>query len=66
MPLEQICNRIEGVWNLSSNQGNLGCFILTNVRLVWYATMNEYFNLSLPYIQIAEVSSKLEMIMMDN
>ena len=26
----------EGVWNLSSDQGNLGSFIFTNVRIVWF------------------------------
>lgn len=79
MPLEIICNRVEGVWNLASNQvrrgekdsgskqkiivlrcflkGNLGCFIITNVRVVWFATLNEYFNISLPYLQIAQVSN---------
>ena len=36
-------------------QGNLGCFIITNVRVVWFATLNNYFNISLPYLQIAQV-----------
>ncbi|RWS29187.1 DUF1448 domain containing protein-like protein [Leptotrombidium deliense] len=52
LPSEQIYNRINGVWNLSSDQGNLGTMHITNVRIVWYANMNELFNLSLPYIQI--------------
>ncbi|KAK4008166.1 hypothetical protein OUZ56_013315 [Daphnia magna] len=56
MPLEHICNRIDGVWNLANNQGNLGCFIITNVRVVWFASLNEYFNISLPYLQIAQFS----------
>nr|CAH0113760.1 unnamed protein product [Daphnia galeata] len=57
MPLEHICNRVEGVWNLANNnQGNLGCFIITNVRVVWFATLNNYFNISLPYLQIAQFS----------
>ena len=30
--------------------------IVTNVRVVWYANMNELFNISIPYIQIASVS----------
>lgn len=45
-----------GVWNLSSDQGNLGNFVVTNIRLVWYADANESFNLSLPYLQIESVS----------
>ncbi|KAI1305892.1 Bardet-Biedl syndrome 5 -like protein [Halotydeus destructor] len=49
---EQIYNKITGVWNLSSDQGNLGTMYVTNVRVVWHANMNELFNVSLPYIQI--------------
>ncbi|XP_047496185.1 Bardet-Biedl syndrome 5 protein homolog isoform X2 [Penaeus chinensis] len=55
LPQEQIFSRVNGVWNLSSDQGNLGTFIITNVRLVWFANMNELFNISLPYLQIASV-----------
>lgn len=55
LPLEQIYNVIDGVWNLSSDQGNLGSFYITNIRLVWFAEMNENFNISLPYIQIASI-----------
>ena len=39
-----------------SDQGNLGTMIITNVRVVWYANMNDLFNISIPYIQIASVS----------
>ncbi|KAF2343572.1 Bardet-Biedl syndrome 5 protein, partial [Trinorchestia longiramus] len=53
LPQEQVTSYIHGVWNLSSDQGNLGTFILSNVRLVWFATMNELFNISLPFIQMA-------------
>jgi len=35
-----------------------GCFIVTNIRLVWYASMNEYFNISLPYIQIEQIEMR--------
>lgn len=55
LPLEKILTTEHGVWNLSSDQGNLGTFIITNVRLVWFADMNEHFNISLPYLQIAMV-----------
>jgi Bardet-Biedl syndrome 5 protein len=46
--------------NFSKNrpQGNLGTAIITNVRVVWYAQMNELFNISIPYIQIASVRPK--------
>lgn len=49
---EQIYNTIQGVWNLSSDQGNLGTMYLTNIRIVWHANMNELFNISLPFIQV--------------
>lgn len=55
LPLEQIYSTIEGIWNLSSDQGNLGTFIITNIRLIWFADMNENFNISLPYIQMVSV-----------
>ncbi|XP_067123978.1 Bardet-Biedl syndrome 5 protein homolog [Centruroides vittatus] len=55
LPQEQIYNKINGVWNLSSDQGNLGTFFVTNIRLVWHANMNELFNISLPYIQMANL-----------
>lgn len=46
---------VHGVWNLSSDQGSLGTFIVTNVRFVWFADVNEGFNISLPYLQIETV-----------
>jgi len=58
LPKEQITSTVHGVWNLSSDQGNLGTAIITNVRVVWYAQMNELFNISIPYIQIASVKLK--------
>ena len=47
--------QVNGVWNLSSEQGNLGTFFVTNVRLVWHANLVETFNVSIPYMQIASV-----------
>ena len=52
---ETIYNKINGVWNLSSDQGNLGTMHLTNIRIVWHANMNELFNISLPYVQISNI-----------
>ena len=56
LPQEAIINTVNGVWNLSSDQGNLGTAIISNVRFVWYANMNDHFNISIPYLQIASVS----------
>ena len=55
LPQEQKYNMVDGVYNLSSDQGNLGTFIITNVRLVWFASMNESFNVSIPYLQMKSV-----------
>lgn len=58
LPKEQLYNNFGGIWNLSSDQGNLGTFLVTNVRLIWYADINDTFNISLPYIQIDNVSPR--------
>lgn len=55
LPQEQIYNKINGVWNLSSDQGNLGTFFLTNVRLVWHANLAENFNVSIPFLQMKTI-----------
>uniref|UniRef100_A0A8V0ZXY6 BBSome complex member BBS5 n=1 Tax=Gallus gallus TaxID=9031 RepID=A0A8V0ZXY6_CHICK len=55
LPQEQIYDKINGVWNLSSDQGNLGTFFITNVRIVWHANMNDSFNVSIPYLQIRSI-----------
>jgi len=52
LPQEDVYNKIIGVWNLSSDQGNLGSFFVTNVRLVWHANLAENFNVSIPYLQV--------------
>jgi Bardet-Biedl syndrome 5 protein len=57
LPQEQIFAKINGVWNLSSEQGNLGSFFLTNVRIVWHANLASNFNVSLPYMQIVSSNS---------
>ncbi|XP_067615873.1 Bardet-Biedl syndrome 5 protein homolog [Eurosta solidaginis] len=55
MPDELVYKNVNGVWNLSSDQGNLGSFVVTNVRLVWFADANDTFNISLPYLQIVHI-----------
>lgn len=65
MPEEQVYSQVQGVWNLSSDQGNLGSFVVTNIRLVWFADANETFNLSLPYLQIEAVSPVLSTLPSD-
>eukprot|EP00698_Gefionella_okellyi_P008199 TRINITY_DN2020_c0_g1_i1.p1 TRINITY_DN2020_c0_g1~~TRINITY_DN2020_c0_g1_i1.p1 ORF type:complete len:351 (-),score=66.28 TRINITY_DN2020_c0_g1_i1:1493-2545(-) len=55
LPQERIISRINGVWNLSSEQGNLGTFIVTNARVVWFANLAENFNVSIPYLQMKQI-----------
>ena len=55
LPHEEVFSQRKGVWNLSAEQGNLGSFFVTNVRLVWHAQSAENFNVSIPYMQMAEV-----------
>ncbi|CAK1594152.1 unnamed protein product [Parnassius mnemosyne] len=56
LPLEKICLHEHGVWNLSSESGNLGNLLASNVRIVWYADVNEAFNVSMPYITIESIT----------
>ena len=55
LPQEQVYERLDGVWNLSADQGNVGNMLLTSVRVVWHATLNPLFNLSLPLLQVTGV-----------
>ena len=58
LPDEIIYNCVDAVWNLSSDQGNLGTLFITNIRCVWYANLAENFNVSIPYIQINSIKVK--------
>ena len=55
LPQEQVHNMVDNVFNLTGNQANLGTFIMTNVRLVWFASANEAFNASIPYLQMKSI-----------
>ena len=58
LPDENILDRINGIWNLSSEQGNLGTFIITNIRIIWFANLAENFNVSIPYLQIKMITKR--------
>jgi Bardet-Biedl syndrome 5 protein len=58
LPGERIFRKTEGVWNLSSDQGNLGVFFITSLRVVWFALLSDNFNVSVPWIQIKEVFTR--------
>eukprot|EP00300_Choanocystis_sp_HF-7_P012219 c17796_g1_i1.p1 GENE.c17796_g1_i1~~c17796_g1_i1.p1 ORF type:complete len:356 (-),score=73.26 c17796_g1_i1:549-1616(-) len=55
LPQETLYSKVNGVWNLSSDQGNLGRFFITNVRVVWHAQLAENFSVSIPYMQMKSV-----------
>lgn len=55
VPHEQVFTKISGVWNLSSDQGNLGTLYVSNIRVVWFANLAENFNVSIPYLQMVGV-----------
>ncbi|XP_015190454.1 PREDICTED: Bardet-Biedl syndrome 5 protein homolog isoform X2 [Polistes dominula] len=56
LPHEKVQSSSPDVWNLSVEQGNVGTLIVTNIRLVWFADMNNQFNVSIPYLSIASVT----------
>uniref|UniRef100_A0A5S6QIF1 Bardet-Biedl syndrome 5 protein homolog n=1 Tax=Trichuris muris TaxID=70415 RepID=A0A5S6QIF1_TRIMR len=58
LPLEEQQKRVDGVWNLYSDEGDLGSFIITNIRLVWFATMNEMISISMPYLHMKSCKVK--------
>jgi len=55
LPQETIYHKVNAVWNLSSDQGNLGTFFITNIRLVWHANLAENFNVSIPFLQMKSI-----------
>ena len=55
---EEVHSKTNGVWNLSGEAGNLGTFVITNVRVVWYANLAPAFNVSIPFIQIKNIRVK--------
>ncbi|XP_050447811.1 Bardet-Biedl syndrome 5 protein homolog isoform X1 [Cataglyphis hispanica] len=56
LPQEKVHSSLQDVWNLSVEQGNIGTFIITNIRLVWYADVNHQFNVSIPYLIIENIT----------
>ncbi len=45
------------MWNLGGEADNLGVFFITNVRVVWYSTAADTFNISLPYMQVGAAAA---------
>ncbi|KAL0214561.1 hypothetical protein P9112_006745 [Eukaryota sp. TZLM1-RC] len=55
LPDEQLYEVIDSVWNLASDQGNLGTMYLTNIRIVWRANCTASFNVSIPYTRTSVI-----------
>merc|ERR1712071_109036 len=55
---EQVIHTIDGVWSLSSDSGNLGQLILTNIRVIWLARLVQDYNLTVPWCSISTVAVK--------
>ncbi|XP_623893.3 Bardet-Biedl syndrome 5 protein homolog [Apis mellifera] len=58
LPQEIVHSTLQDIWNLSLEQGNIGTFIVTNIRLVWFADVNCQFNISIPYLIIVNIIIK--------
>ncbi|KAJ3287969.1 Bardet-Biedl syndrome 5 protein [Borealophlyctis nickersoniae] len=58
LPLEQIYDKVHGVWGLSSGRGVLGIMYITNVRVVWHAQATLDYNMSMPYLIMDSVRSQ--------
>jgi Bardet-Biedl syndrome 5 protein len=54
---EQVISRSAGVTNVSKEEGILGTFVVTNIRVVWFA-VEETFNVSVPYLQFIGLRSQ--------
>lgn len=52
LPKEQLYTKLNGVWNLCSDQGNLGTMYVTNIRVVWHSNLNQSYNISIPYLHM--------------
>lgn len=49
---EQVLEKMSGASHVSNDEGFIGTLVITNLRLVWFATQEENFNISLPYLHI--------------
>ncbi|KPA75724.1 hypothetical protein ABB37_08271 [Leptomonas pyrrhocoris] len=57
LPGEQVISRNAGITNVSKEEGVIGVFVATNIRVVWFAAA-ESFNVSVPYLQFTGLRSQ--------
>ncbi|KAG5509870.1 hypothetical protein JKF63_07515 [Porcisia hertigi] len=55
---EKVISRTVGVNSVSKDEGHLGTFIVTNIRVVWFGAA-ESFNVSVPYLQFVGLSTQM-------
>lgn len=58
LPDEELYETLPGVTNLSLDEGVVGVFYITTIRIAWHAYNNGSFSVSLPYLQIDSVRSR--------
>lgn len=55
LPEEQIITKLSAVANIQNDQNISGIFYITNVRICWFSTSIDNYNLSLPWILIKHI-----------
>lgn len=55
---EKIINKHSNVFSMTKEDGKLGKFILTNIRILWQQNVSENFNVSIPYIMVKRIFKK--------
>lgn len=55
---EKVINKHSNIWKMTKEDGTLGKFILTNIRILWQDNASDNFNMSIPYIQIKKIQRK--------
>ena len=64
-PGEQVVDSMNDVEDTKGNNGDRGCMIITNLRLIWFCDKDRHINLSIGYdcvlnIEIKDVNSILK------
>jgi Bardet-Biedl syndrome 5 protein len=55
---EQIVDSMNDVEDTKGNNGDRGCMIITNLRLIWFCDKDKYINLSIGYDCIVDMEVK--------
>ena len=58
LPEEHVYNKYNNVINISVDQQSPGTMVITNVRIVWYASTVDNLNVSIPWIQISKITTR--------